>query len=131
MATSNIDSHPMNSDNQIQIPQSFVSLYMAPHKTKPRIPWSDVMARYDLCEDLANMLTHTAGTLAFDLKVCDTAILDRCHSALQQSPAAVSPAEARWTIYRLAELMGWELPIGQYPDPEAQADTASQPLATA
>lgn len=118
------------TDNQIEIPQSFIALFLAPHKVKPRIPWPALMARYELCEDLANMLTHTAGTLVFELKVCDTDILDRCHLALQQSPAAVSPAEARWTICRLAELMGWELPIDRYPDQESVLDSSQEATAT-
>jgi hypothetical protein len=121
----------MNQENQIEIPQSFVAIFMAPGKTKPSVPWLEVMKRYELCEDMANILTHTAGDLVLDYGVCDIEILDRCYAGLQNSSDAVTPSEARWIIMRLAELMGWELPIDRYPDPGTQPVSSSAGLVTA
>jgi hypothetical protein len=50
----------MSPDNQIVIPPSFVAVYTDPGKHKPREPWDHVAQRYELCEDMAQMLVNPA-----------------------------------------------------------------------
>lgn len=94
----------------LEIPPSFTALYVPPHKTKPTIPWPEVAQRYELCEDLAQMLTQTAGPLLLEHKVCESDVLERCKAGLLVDGSPVNPAEAQWVVCRLAELMGWEMP---------------------
>ena len=50
----------MPDDNQIDIPASFITLFVAPGRQKPSEPRHVVADRYELCEDMATMLTETA-----------------------------------------------------------------------
>lgn len=101
----------MSDEHQVHLPDSFLALFIAPGARKPSASRAEVLQRYELCEDLANLLTDTAGTLLFQLGITEHDVLERCHSGLLPSeegpPAVVSEAEAHWVITRLAELMGW------------------------
>ena len=108
----------MNPENQIEIPQSFVALYLRPGRSKPSDPWPTVMERYNLCEDMASLLTNTAGQMLFDLKITESDVLDRCHRGLTLTPGVFSPSESRWVTTRLAELMSWPFPVFRTPIPE-------------
>lgn len=41
--------------NQINIPQSFIALFVEPGRQKPSASRAVVAQRYELCEDLANI----------------------------------------------------------------------------
>jgi len=47
----------MYEEYQVEIPQSFLALFVDPGRSKPNAPRNEVAARYELCEDLANMLS--------------------------------------------------------------------------
>ena len=102
----------MSDDHQVHLPPSFVALFVPPGARKPTASRTEVLQRYELCEDLANLLTETAGTMQFQLGITERDVLERCLLGLQSNgPDAiplVSAEEARWVITRLAELMGWE-----------------------
>lgn len=49
----------MSNENQIEIPPSFIVLFVDPGRQRPNAPHDVVAARYELCEDLATMLTET------------------------------------------------------------------------
>ena len=49
----------MSDDNQIEIPPSFMALYLDPGRHKPNAPRDVITGRYELCDDLATMLTET------------------------------------------------------------------------
>jgi hypothetical protein len=102
----------MLDDNQSHIPPSFVALFVPPGQHKPIQPWRTVLARYEWCEDLAQLTTETAGQMQFSLGIGESDVLHRCLLGLSTpasttEPAAVSDAEAVWVIRRLAELMDW------------------------
>jgi hypothetical protein len=102
----------MSSDdeNQIEVPASFVALFVPEGRIKPTAPWSEIRERYEYCEDLANMLTETASTQLWQLGVAESDVLARIGQGLQggqAGPAGVSEAEAQWVLRRLAELLGW------------------------
>jgi hypothetical protein len=100
----------MSADNQIEIPQSFMALYVTPGRTKPNAPHEIVIARYGQCEDMACLLTEHAQALAFKENMSDGEILIRCHRGLRAEATAFTEREAAWVILRLAELLGWAAP---------------------
>lgn len=110
-------------DHQVHLPPSFVALYVPPSKTKPNLGRNDLLQRYELCEDMAQLLTERAADLQFQLGITEAMALDQCEQGLLADPTVVTPAEARWVVCRLAELLQWPMaqlldrPVGQ--DPEA------------
>ena len=99
------------TDNQsIEVPASFSALFVMPGRIKPSLSFAAMSERYELCEDLANMLTDHAKTVLFDLGIHEADVLQRCEQGLLTEPTQVSAAEARWVVRRLAELLGWDDP---------------------
>ena len=98
----------MDDANQIAVPPSFQELFTAPGGYKLTQPIAHVRARYELCEDLAQMLTEQANMRQFELGVTGEAVLEKMHQGLAEPGSPVEPAEARWVIRRLAELLGWD-----------------------
>jgi hypothetical protein len=99
------------TDNQsIEIPPSFVALFVTPGRVKPSLAREAMSERYELCEDLANMLTEHAKTVLFDLGITEADVLERCELGLLTEASVVSAVEARWVIRRLAELLAWDDP---------------------
>ena len=106
----------MYDHNQTQLPRSFIELFIPPGKMKPSETREVIAARYDLCEDMAQMLTEHASAKLFELGVTENDVLERMHLGLLQDPAAVTAPEARWIVCRLAELLGW--PMGAWLKPD-------------
>jgi len=100
----------MNDENQSLIPRSFIELYLPPGRMRPIEPRDVIAARYDLCEDMAQLLTEHARATLFDLGVTEQLVLDRVHRGLLADGSVVSKEEARWVACRLAELLGWPQP---------------------
>lgn len=100
----------MSDEYQIEIPPSFIALYLAPGKVKPSASRTEIAGRYEFCEDLATMLTEHAKTMLFDLGITEADVLERCHLGLCQPGGQVGPAEAEWVTRRLAELLDWSCP---------------------
>jgi len=99
----------MSDDNQIDIPASFTALFVAPGRQKPSEPRHVVSNRYELCEDMATMLTETAKNMLFSLGISELEVLLRIQRGLTGEEAVVSEREAQWVIQRLAELLDWEI----------------------
>jgi hypothetical protein len=99
----------MSDDNQIDIPASFTALFVAPGRQKPSEPRHVVANRYELCEDMATMLTETAKTMVFSLGISEHEVLVRIQRGLTGDDAVVSIPEAQWVMQRLAELLDWEI----------------------
>lgn len=108
----------MSEDSQIVVPPSFLALFVPPGRLKPQAPRALIAQRYELCEDLAQMLIEHAQAVHFDSGADEAQVLQRVENGLNaQAPGAasvVSGAEARWVVRRLAELLGW-------PDPGERA----------
>ena len=100
----------MNSASQIHIPSSFVALYLPPGKLKPTLAFDELAQRYELCEDMAQLLTEQAANQQFQLGITEDVALERCLQGLLATPEVVSEPEARWVVCRLAELLHWPLP---------------------
>ncbi len=97
----------MYEENQIEIPPSFVALFVDPGRSKPNATRMEIAGRYELCEDLANMLTETASKMLFSLGITEQDVIERCRLGLIGENAVVSEPEADWIIRRLIELMNW------------------------
>jgi hypothetical protein len=98
----------MSDDNQTIIPPSFIALFVEPGRTKPSATREHIYARYDLCEDLANLLTEQATNKLWELGITETDVLERIHQGLGNVDIGLSAAEAQWVILRLAEILGWQ-----------------------
>ena len=100
----------MYDHHQLEIPPSFIALYVEPGRERPRASRAEIWARYDVCEDLASQLFEYARAQHFDLGIGEQDVLDRVLAGLQAPDAGIGPEEARWVIRRLAELEGWKDP---------------------
>ncbi|MFC7408610.1 MULTISPECIES: ATPase with chaperone activity [Hydrogenophaga] len=101
----------MSEDSQLLIPPSFIALYVPPGRIKPTLARDEIAQRYELCEDMAQMLTETASTMLVTLGITEQDVLARCRLGLRAEPAVVSADEAGWVVSRLAELMNWPAPL--------------------
>jgi hypothetical protein len=101
----------MTDEYQIEIPQSFLTLFVEPGRQKLNASREHIAQRYELCEDMANLLTETAGNMQFSLGIAENDVLKRIHCGLTGEAAVVTEVEARWVLCRVAELMGWALPM--------------------
>ena len=100
----------MSEDNQIFIPESFMTLFIQPGRYKPSASRAEVSSRYELCEDMANMLTETAQNMQFTLGITEQDVLIQCLIGLQAEESVVTLPESQWVVHRLAELLNWPFP---------------------
>lgn len=100
----------MSDENQIVVPPSFVALFVEPGRVKPNASRQHILARYELCEDLATMLTDHAKSKLWELGVAEVDVLERIHRGLLNDGAGVEVVEAAWVTRRLAELLDWDCP---------------------
>ncbi len=97
----------MSDEYQIEIPQSFMALFVEPGRQKPNASREVVAGRYELCEDMASMLTETAKNMLFSLGITECDVLERVYRGLVSEGAVVTQPEAVWVVHRLAELLDW------------------------
>lgn len=102
----------MSDESQIEIPPSFQALYLVSGRQKSSLPRTELAARYELCEDMAQMLTETARNMEFGLGITEADVLARCLQGLRVEPVVVNEVESTWVITRLAELLNWPAPNG-------------------
>ena len=99
----------MDDTSQIQPTESFANLFRS-RAGVLKTPIAEVVARYELCEDLACHLVEQAQTLYHVQAPSEAEILLRIHAGLSSPGAGTSPAEASWVVQRLAELLQWRCP---------------------
>ncbi|HYP34690.1 MAG TPA: ATPase with chaperone activity [Burkholderiaceae bacterium] len=100
----------MSDENQIEIPPSFVALFVEPGRIRPNATRAQITQRYEFCEALATMLVERAQTLQWQLGITEAAVLERLHAGLMGEDAPVPPNEGEWIVRRLAELLEWDRP---------------------
>lgn len=100
----------MEDPNQIEVPASFVALFTAPGGHRLTEPMSLVRERYELCEDLAQMLCEQASTAAFKSGGSERDVLAGMRTALSTEGGPLQGSEPAWVVTRIAELLGWEAP---------------------
>ena len=101
----------MSVDNQIEIPQSFMRMYVNPGSSRPNATHEVVLARYEQCEDMACMLAEQAQALSIRENLTEREVLERCHRGLLADTSDFTARESVWVILRLAELLGWPAPV--------------------
>lgn len=100
----------MDDPNQIEVPPSFTALFTSPSGHRLTELMATVRRRYEICEDMAQMLTEQASTNLFKSGLAEREVLDGMRAALAGEGSPVTPDEALWVVRRLAELLGWEMP---------------------
>jgi hypothetical protein len=101
----------MDDTNQIEPPPSFAALYSTADGRRLTKPASFVVARYELCEDLALSLVERAATLLFQSGDSEQRVLAGVRDGLLAG-GSLTPGETAWVVARLAELQGWAAPGG-------------------
>lgn len=96
--------------NQVEVPESFVALYLRPGQLTPSATREVVTRRYELCEDVAASLEELAGALNNDRGIPEADVLRQCHLGLLEESSGLSDAEAAWVVQRLAERRSWTCP---------------------
>ena len=100
----------MDDSNQIEVPPSFQALFTSPGGHRLLQPMRTVRERYELCEDLAQMLVDQASTARFKSGGSERETLARMELALSDPGTGLARGELSWVLTRLAELLGWEAP---------------------
>ena len=83
-------------------------MFVEPGRSKPSATLEHIYERYDLCEDLANLLTEQATNKLWELGITEADVLERIHQGLGDVDIGLSAAQAQWVISRLAEILGWQ-----------------------
>lgn len=99
----------MSDDNQIVVPPSFIALFVEPGRIKPSASREHIFARYDLCEDMAHLLTEQASNKLWELGITEADVLERIHRGLLTQDVGLTDPEAGWVVLRLAEILGWQI----------------------
>lgn len=102
----------MHDPNQIEVPPSFQAIFTSPSGYRLTEPMAVVRERYELCEDMAQMLSEQAAAAQFKSGASEREVLAKMEQALCGEGAVVQEEEAAWVVTRLAEILGWELPGG-------------------
>ena len=99
----------MTEEYQIEVPPSFIALYLDA-RNRLTDSMAVVRARYEVCEDLSQMLVDQAEPMRRDNDLPQRDVMLRIHAGLSTPAAGVSPPEAEWIVRRLAELLNWTCP---------------------
>ncbi len=99
----------MSDEYQIHIPPSFEAVF-ADGRGRRSVSVAEFRARYELCEDMAQMLVEHSQAQHHDQGVAQGVVLQRTQAGLASAESGFSPAEGGWVTTRLAELLGWALP---------------------
>jgi hypothetical protein len=98
-------------DSQVHVPESFVVLYVNTARgRKLTVTREHLEQRYELCEDMAHLLSESAREKVFDLGVDEREVLLRIWHGLGDGGVLID-SEAVWVTRRLAELLDWPLPV--------------------
>ena len=99
----------MDEENQTFVAESFIALY---RDARNRLTASreTIAARYELCEDMANLTTEHCRMIHFRDGVDEAEVLRRCHQGLLTTPATFEATESEWVVRRTAELLDWPQP---------------------
>ena len=88
----------MSDHSQIRLPERFVQIFIEPGRARPRLTRSELEARHELCEDLAQMLSDTAR--------------EQCWSL------GITP-EHEWVLARIGEILDWPTRVPANDNPDA------------
>jgi len=92
-------------ESQILIPDSFVALFVPPGRSRPSVPWEEVLQRYELCEDTAQMLLEPARMHRDRLGLDNDDVVHTLAQGLTGPDSGLTEPEAQWVAHRLLELL--------------------------
>ena len=95
----------MSDESQIEIPPSFIALFVPPGRSKPNASREQIAERYEFCEDLAQLLQERAATTMWELGIEKSDVLARMAAALDDAGTGVDAPQAQWVLCRLDELL--------------------------
>ena len=98
------------NESQLLVPESFAELFITPGLRKPSIDRAALAEKFELCEDMAQMLTEHASQVLVKLGITEGDVLARMLQGLVAEEGRLSEGEALWVVSRLAELLQWTLP---------------------
>jgi len=96
----------MSDENQILIPPSFEAVHRDA-RGRLTLPRDDFRARYELCEDMAQLLVERSQAWLHDQGLSEDLVLQRTEAGLAAEGAGFNADEASWVVTRLAELLDW------------------------
>ncbi len=96
----------MSDDYQILIPPSFDAVH-ADARGRRRLALVQFRQRYELCEDMAQMLVEHSQAMHHDQGVDPEQVLQRTQAGLVSEGSGLDGLEAAWVVNRLAELLAW------------------------
>lgn len=96
----------VSGDDQLLIPPSFDAVH-ADARGRRQLPRAEFAQRYELCEDMAQMLVEHSQAVHHDQGVDPEQVLRRTEAGLASDGSGFAAAEAAWIVTRLAELLGW------------------------
>ena len=101
----------MSYSNQQFIPNSFTDLFKDPSRpyAKASEPFEVILERYDLCEDMAQMLYQPSLNMMGSMNITESDVVERTFKGLLVNPEIVNAQEAQWIVQRLCELLTWEM----------------------
>lgn len=97
-------------ESQLLVPDSFAELFITPGQRKPSIDRAALAEKFELCEDMAQMLTEHASQVLVKLGITEGDVLGRMLQGLVAEEGRLSEGESLWVVSRLAELLQWPLP---------------------
>lgn len=98
----------MEDPNQIEVPPSFLAVYCAPGGQRLIQPMALVRERYELCEDLAQMLSEQASMAVFRSGAPECEVLAGIQAGLEVEGGPLQAGEPVWVVTRVAEILGWD-----------------------
>lgn len=87
-----------------------MALFVTAGRLKLSASLEVVVGRYELCEDMACMLTEHAQSMLSNLSLTEEDVLLGCHDGLMAGASVFTEQESDWVIRRLAELLAWTSP---------------------
>ena len=96
----------MSDEYQIYIPPSFEAVYRD-GRGRLTVSRDEFRARYELCEDMAQLLVDPSQAVHHDQGVSEDLVLARTQAGLETAASGFNPVEAVWVVTRLAELLAW------------------------
>ncbi len=101
----------MSQNNQQFIPNSFIDLFKDPLRpyAKASEPFEVILERYDLCEDMAQMLYQPALNMMGSMNITESDVIERTFKGLLVNQEIVKTQEAQWIVQRLCELLEWQI----------------------
>jgi len=94
-------------DSQILIPEAFTAIHSDPIRGKLTISREELAQRFELCEDMANLLSDSTAAQWFKTGLEKEEVLEQVRQGLLGENSVVSEPEAQWVVGRIGEVLGW------------------------